>query len=283
VRCNFVVRTYILPCAGYDRPGGRVTRAVAEKLLEEFDDAVIGSMGALFKERPGEMRDYRTSNVICLDGCGIKCSSELALDRGRNDLTVLSVPDLVGSVEEFEEKVKQMVDVATSELNKRTQRTSSTVSEKPSREIEYLEEKFDKFTLRVAKGLKYSDNDFWVWDDGNHVRIGASDLLQQMISDVYFVDLVEPGTHVDMFDDVGAMESTKIMIEIIVPLSGTIVESNRALEDSPELINESPYDRGWLYRIEPDDIDELELLRNASDYMVYALAKAKEEIGKKVE
>lgn len=277
------MRKYIIPCAGYDRPGGKVSRAVAEKLAEDREDVVIGSMGALFKERPGEMRDYRTSEIICLDGCGTKCSSELALARGRDDIAVLSVPDIVGSVEDFDEKVKQMVDAVTSELNKRTPKTSSTVVKEPTREIAYLEEKFDKFTLRVAEGLKYSDNDFWVWDEGDYVRVGVSDFLQQMMSDVYFVELVEPGTHVDIFDDAGAMESTKIMVEIIVPLSGTIIESNSTLEDSPEFINESPYDRGWLYRIRPDDIDELELLRDASDYMVHALTKAKEEIGKKVE
>ncbi|MGY5853543.1 MAG: putative zinc-binding protein [Candidatus Thorarchaeota archaeon] len=277
------MRKYIIPCAGYDRPGGKVSRAVAEKLAEDREDVVIGSMGALFKERPGEMRDYRTSEIICLDGCGTKCSSELALTRGRDDIAVLSVPDIVGSVEDFDEKVKQMVDVVTSELNKRTPKTSSTVVKEPTREIAYLEEKFDKFTLRVAEGLKYSDNDFWVWDEGDYVRVGVSDFLQQMMSDVYFVELVEPGTHVDIFDDAGAMESTKIMVEIIVPLSGTIIESNSTLEDSPEFINESPYDRGWLYRIRPDDIDELELLRDASDYMAHALTKAKEEIGKKVE
>ena len=135
----------------------------------------------------------------------------------------------------------------------------------------------------MARGLKYSDNDFWVRVEGEHVRIGASDFLQQMLSDVYYVELVEPGTHVDMFDDAGGMESTKILVEIIVPVSGTIVESNTSLEDNPEFINQSPYDEGWLYLIKPDDVDELDLLRGGVDYMTYALAKAKREIGTKVE
>jgi glycine cleavage system H protein len=103
------------------------------------------------------------------------------------------------------------------------------------------------------------------------------------MSDVYFVELAEPGTHVEMFDDAGAMESIKILVEIIVPLSGTIVEANGLLEDSPEFVNESPYDQGWLYLIEPDDLTELELLRDAGDYMSRALVEAKKEIGKKVE
>jgi len=278
-----MVRKYILPCAGYDRPGGSVSRAVVEKLAEARDDVVIGSMGALFRERPGEMRDFRISDVFCLDGCGTNCASELVRASGREDATILSIPEIVGSVEDFEEKVKQLFEVVTRELDKSTPKASSSATAEFSREIKYIEEKFDKFTLRVAESFKYSDNDFWVGIENDNVRVGASDFLQQMMSDVYFVELAEPGTHVDMFDDVGAMESTKILVEIIVPVSGTIVEANTSLEDSPELINESPYDRGWLYLIQPDDIDELELLRDAEGYMTHALAKAKEEIGKKVE
>jgi len=57
-----VGRKYVLPCAGYDRPGGNVSRAAAEELARFREDVIIGSMGALYKERPGEMRDFRTSD-----------------------------------------------------------------------------------------------------------------------------------------------------------------------------------------------------------------------------
>ncbi len=278
-----MTRKYIIPCAGYDRPGGEVTRAVVERLVKNHDDVVIGSMGALFAERPGEMRDYRTSEIICLDGCGTNCASEIALARGREDIVVISIPETVGSTESFEEKVRLAIEAIEEKFEELATEEPEPDPEKPLQEIEYLEENFDKFTLKVAEGFKYSDNDFWVRIEGEHARIGASDFLQQMMSDVYFVELAEPGTHVEMFDDAGAMESTKILVEIIVPLSGTIVEANTVLEDSPELINESPYDRGWLYLVEPDDLDELELLAEASDYMARALKKAEEEIGKKVE
>jgi len=278
-----VVRKYILPCAGYDRPGGKVTRDVAEQISKNHDDVIIGSMGALFSERPGEMRDFRTSEVYCLDGCGTNCASDLALARGRDDITSLSIPDIAGSVKDFDEKVDLVIEKLETEMNKESSKVSITAAVDSLRAIEFIEEKFDKFTLKVAKGLKYSDNDFWVRVEETHVRIGASDFFQQMTSDVYYVDLAASGTHVEMFDDAGAMESTKILAEIIVPVSGTIVESNTSLEDSPELINESPYDRGWLYLIQPDDISELELLRDASDYMAHVLEKAKKEVGKKVQ
>ncbi len=281
-----MTRAYILPCAGYDRPGGEVSRAAAERLAKAHPDIEIGSVGALFRERPGEMRNFRTSAIISLDGCGTNCASELAKARGRDDVIEISIPDVAGSAKDFEEKVSQVIHAVEEELEKLSRTTGSgrsEVSEPTSFDLEFLEETFDKFTLRVAKGLKYSDNDFWVRVEGENVRVGASDFLQQMMSDVYYVELVEPGTHVSMFDDAGAMESTKILVEIIVPVSGTIIESNKTLEDSPELVNESPYERGWLYLIRPDDLSELELLRDASDYMEYALDKGRKEIGKKVE
>ncbi|MHA1780061.1 MAG: glycine cleavage system protein H [Candidatus Thorarchaeota archaeon] len=281
-----MTRTYILPCAGYDRPGGKISRAAAEKISSDHNDVVIGSMGALFKERPGEMRDYRTSVVLCLDGCGTNCASELARSRGRDDIVSVSIPDAVGSIEDFDETIQQLVRVVDDELirlERNDHKGSPNINEGQSHPIEYLEEKFDKFTIRVAKGMKYSDNDFWVRVEGENVRIGVSDFLQQMMSDVYYVELAGVGTHVAMFDDAGMMESTKVLVEIIVPVSGTIIESNVSLEDSPEKINESPYDKGWLYLLRPDDLTELELLRDAADYLAYVLAKGKEEIGKKVD
>ncbi|MFW9909724.1 MAG: glycine cleavage system protein H [Candidatus Thorarchaeota archaeon] len=275
-------RKYILPCAGYDRPGGELSRVLAECIVKTSNDVVIGSMGALFSERPGEMRDYRTSEIICLNGCSTNCASELARQRGKNDLTIISIPEISDPLDGFEEKVKRLVETVEEIMERMSSKATTEITVDSLSAFEYFEEKFDKFVLRVAKNHKYSDNDFWVRVEGESVRIGASDFLQQMMSDVYFVDLAEPGTHVDMFDDAGAMESTKILVEIIVPVSGTIVESNESLVDSPELINESPYDRGWLYLLKPDDLDELELLRDSQDYMTYALDKARAEIGKKV-
>ena len=278
-----MTQKYIIPCAGYDRPGGKITRAVSERLMKNHDDVIIGSIGALFTERPGEIRDYRTSQIICLNGCGTNCASEIALARGREDVVVISIPETVRSAESFEEKIKLAVEAVEDKFEKVTAEEPKIAPEEPSREIEYLEEKIDKFTIQVAKGFKYSDNDFWVHVEGEHARIGVSDFLQQKMSDVYFVELAEPGTHVEMFDDAGVIESMKILLEIIVPLSGTIVEVNESLEDKPELVNENPYDQGWLYLMEPDDLTDLELLRDAADYMSHVLVEAKEVIGKKVE
>ncbi len=277
------MRKYVLPCAGYDRPGGEVSRIVAERLAEDSDHLVIGSMGALFNERPGEIRDFRASDVYCLDGCAVNCASNLACARGRNDIVSFSIPEISGGTEGLEDRAKQVIDAVRRELSESALKTSSSRSKRAQSEAEYLDASFDKFTLRIAKGLKYSDNDFWVRVEDSNVRIGATDFLQQMMSDVFYVELAEPGTHVDIFEEAGSMESTKTLVEIIVPVAGTIVESNVSLGDTPELVNESPYDNGWLYLMRPDSIDELELLKDAEDYQSYALERAKKEIGKKVE
>jgi glycine cleavage system H protein len=254
----------------------------AERLASEHDDVTIGSMGALFTQRPGEMRELRSSQVVCIDGCATKCASSLADARGIKDASVISTPEVSSTTGNEDEKVQSVVNAVRNVfLHADVGDVSAQIPEEEAGS-EFLQEAFDKFTLRVKKGLRYSDNDFWAKVENGFVRIGVSDFLQQMMSDVYYIRLVEVGTRVQMFDEAGAMESTKTLLEIIVPVSGTIVERNIMLEDSPELVNEDPYERGWLYVVTPDDTTELELLKDASEYMTYALSKAKKEIGNKV-
>lgn len=276
------VHKYVLPCAGYDRPGGMISRLAAEKLASQYDEVTIGSIGALFTQRPGEMRELRSSQVVCIDGCATRCASALADARGVKDASVISISEVSSTTGNEDEKVQSVVNAVRNVF------LPADAGEVPARVpeedagSEFLQEAFDKFTLRVKRGLRYSDNDFWAKVENGVVRVGVSDFLQQMMSDVYYVRLTEVGTRVQMFDEAGAMESTKTLLEIIIPVSGTIVERNSKLEDSPELINEDPYGRGWLYVVSPDDISELELLKHASEYMTHALSKAKKEIGEKV-
>ena len=68
---------YVLPCAGYDRPGGTISRLVADHLLSVDSSINIGSIGALSSERPGEIKDLRSSHVVCIDGCSVKCASKM--------------------------------------------------------------------------------------------------------------------------------------------------------------------------------------------------------------
>ena len=273
---------YVLPCAGYDRPGGKVSRLVIDILQSSDSSIIVGSIGALASERPGEIKDLRSSNVICIDGCSVQCATKMVgkhSTREFESIEVSAIADLEDS--DANEKARTVADMI---LQLRTPESASITKtiDKEQSEIEYLTEMIDKFILRVKKVLFYSDNDFWVQKEDDLVRIGLSDLLQQMVSDVYFVDLADIGTHVEFGDELGSFESTKIAMEVITPLSGTVVEKNTILEDSPELVNEDPYGKGWLYVIRPDDISELDLLKTANEYLTYGVEKAKHELGKKV-
>ena len=273
---------YVLPCAGYDRPGGRISRLVADNLLSVDSSINIGSIGALSSERPGELKDLRSSDIVCIDGCSVQCASKLVEKnhtRGFESIEVSAIPDFEKL--ETNEKVTTITSMIFQLWN--VEPTSIVkIAEGDGPKDDYLTEMIDKFILRVKKGLLYSDNDFWVQREVDLVRIGLSDLLQQMVSDVYFVELAEIGTRVEFGDELGSFESTKIAMEIISPISGTVIEKNKALEDNPELVNEDPYEKGWLYVIHPDDSSEMNLLKTADEYLIYGVEKAKHELGKKV-
>ncbi|NWF95927.1 MAG: glycine cleavage system protein GcvH [Candidatus Thorarchaeota archaeon] len=275
-------KTYILPCAGYDRPGGKVTRDVAELLLKSKHPHVVGSVAALVNERPGEVKDFSSSSVICLDGCSMRCASKIAEARGARAIQSIEVSEVAAPDEDDNRRAQRVLEMLETLLEGLMSESKHSVSlgAVADRE-EFLTEKVDKFTLRVKSGLYYSDNDFWVAVENGRVRVGASDLLQQSVSDIYYVELAELGHRFTLGDDIGRLESTKTMIEIIAPISGEIIERNDQLESSPELINESPYDKGWLYILRPEDMSELELLKDAHEYIQHASQKAKHELGKR--
>jgi glycine cleavage system H protein len=276
-------KKYVLPCAGYDRPGGTVSRFVVDLLQSMDSSIVIGSIGALSAKRPGEVKYVRSSNVICIDGCSMKCASKMIENQGPREFESVEVTQIPESDESIDEKAKAVVDIILKLWNTKPSESMKIVeTETIEPEDEYLTEMIDKFILKVKRRLFYSDNDFWVEKEGELMRIGATDLLQQMVSDIYFIDLVDDGTQVGFGDELGSFESTKIAMEIISPLTGTVVERNIELENSPELINEDPYGKGWLYVIRPDDISELDLLKTANEYLFYGVEKAKHELGKKV-
>ncbi|MEM2143657.1 MAG: putative zinc-binding protein, partial [Candidatus Thorarchaeota archaeon] len=239
-----VNRVYILPCCGFDRPGGHFTRKAAEKLYASSDAIVIGSIAALVNARAGELKDFRSSPVICIDGCGMRCASKIADSRGAHTLHSIELGELSESELPDSDKVQTVVEQVRSRLGGLLEPTTpmGRVSALQEENGQFLVQKIDKFTLRVKEGLRYSDNDFWVSLEGDKVRIGATDLLQQSLSDIYYVELVEAGREVSLGDDIGVLESTKTMVEIISPVSGVIVERNDQLRERPELVNESPYD-----------------------------------------
>lgn len=122
---------------------------------------------------------------------------------------------------------------------------------------DFLETTFDKFTFRVAKDRLYCSDGLWVfWVQecpNNRVRIGMTDFLQQRSGDAAFVTVKPVGTELNAGDDFASLETVKVDVSLPSPLSGRIVAINEELEMSPELVNQSPYDKGWMAEIEAVD------------------------------
>lgn len=120
----------------------------------------------------------------------------------------------------------------------------------------------------MDKTLKFTDSHEWVRDNGDGtVTIGISEHAQQMLGDVVFVDLPEVENSLEAGDSFSLVESVKAASDIYAPVSGEIVEVNEELEDSPELINEEPYDGGWIAKVKLSDPTELENLKDAEEYL----------------
>ncbi len=141
----------------------------------------------------------------------------------------------------------------------------------------YLEFSIDKFNFQTATDRYYNDEGVWAKLENNRVRIGISDFLQQRSGDVAFVELKPVGTQVAFRDEIAVIETIKVNISLSSPITGKVIELNSAMATSPEIINEDPYQAGWLMVIEPSAWeDDRRRLLAAQDYY----DKIKEEAGR---
>lgn len=114
--------------------------------------------------------------------------------------------------------------------------------------------------------LKYTSSHEWIEVEGDIATIGISDHAQELLGDLVFVELPEVDDDINMGDAMAVVESVKAASDVYAPVSGTIVEVNSDLEDSPELINESAFSAGWICKIKMSDAGELENLMDADAY-----------------
>jgi len=118
----------------------------------------------------------------------------------------------------------------------------------------------------VRDGLKYTQSHEWIKITNSTATIGITDHAQTELTDIVYVDLPEIGKEFSKGDELLVVESVKSVSEIYAPLSGKIIKVNQQLEDSPETINTSPYDDGWLVEIEITNKEEIEALLDAEAY-----------------
>ncbi|EGR5063386.1 MULTISPECIES: glycine cleavage system protein GcvH [Vibrio] len=120
----------------------------------------------------------------------------------------------------------------------------------------------------MDKTLKFTESHEWVRDNGDGtVTIGISEHAQEMLGDVVFVELPETDAEIDAGDSFSLVESVKAASDIYAPVTGVVIEVNEDLQNSPELINEEPYDGGWIVKVKMSDPDELKDLKDAEEYL----------------
>ena len=120
--------------------------------------------------------------------------------------------------------------------------------------------------MDVKENLKYTKDHEWVSIDGNIATVGITDFAQSELGDIVYVE-VETLDDTLMKDEVfGTVEAVKTVSDLFLPMSGKIVEFNESLSDNPESINESPYEQGWIIKVEISNPDEINELLNSNDY-----------------
>ena len=114
--------------------------------------------------------------------------------------------------------------------------------------------------------LKYASTHEWVKIVGDLVVTGISDHAQDALGDLVYVEMPEVGSQITAGAQAGVVESVKTASDIHAPVSGTVVEINSALEDDPDFINEDPYGKGWIYKIRPDNMQDVDTLLSNTVY-----------------
>ncbi|WNC14037.1 glycine cleavage system protein GcvH [Brevibacillus brevis] len=120
--------------------------------------------------------------------------------------------------------------------------------------------------MEFPKDLRYSEEHEWVRVEGNKAYIGITAFAQSELGDIVFVELPEVGATIKQDEPFGSVESVKTVSELYAPVTGKVVEVNGELEDAPELVNSSPYEKAWMIAVELTDAAELDKLLPADKY-----------------
>ncbi len=123
--------------------------------------------------------------------------------------------------------------------------------------------------MEIPKDLLYSENHEWILVEGDEAIIGITDYAQEEMGDVVFIELPGVGDEFEQFDPFGVVESVKAVSDVYLPAGGKIIAINEDLLDQPELVNEEPYEGGWLVRIKMTDKEELDTLMNHKEYVLF--------------
>ncbi len=120
--------------------------------------------------------------------------------------------------------------------------------------------------MNIPSNLKYSKDHEWVLVEGNIAIVGITDFAQDQLGDIVFVDIQTEGEEVAKDENFGAIEAVKTVADALMPVSGKVIEVNPELEGAPESVNQDPYGKGWMIKVEMSDPSELDTLMDAAQY-----------------
>ena len=120
--------------------------------------------------------------------------------------------------------------------------------------------------MNVPENLKYTKDHEWVRVEGDIAVVGITDFAQGELGDIVYVEIETEGETLDQEEVFGSVEAVKTVSDLFMPISGEVVEFNSELENSPELINSDPFGKGWIVKIKPSDVSELDTLMDVATY-----------------
>ncbi len=120
--------------------------------------------------------------------------------------------------------------------------------------------------MNFPKELKYTKDHEWVKVEGDHVIIGITDFAQSELGDIVYVDVDSLDDTVEVNEVFGSVEAVKTVSDLFMPITGEVVAFNEDLEDEPEVVNNDPYGKGWMIKVKPNNISDVDDLLNAEDY-----------------
>ncbi|MHB8896898.1 MAG: putative zinc-binding protein [Candidatus Geothermincolia bacterium] len=280
-------RIVVLPCSGLDKEAGSASRELALLLAENGASVVCP---VLYQRSPGRYeQELGSGPLTVIDGCKTGCAGKLAAERGLKIARKLTVTEAAkehgvkpGTDPRLGQPLRDLLPSLAEAVLAAGPPQASVSSETNvsfGGPVDYREFSVDKFIFRVpASGFYFNENDCWGRVAGTRARVGVSDYVQQSASDMVFFEPPAIGSEVNIFDEVGSLETTKTALDIISPVSGTVVAVNREVVEAPELINQDPYERGWAVEIETSDFaGDRELLMDSPAYFDYLKLKTEKE------
>ena len=267
----------VLPCNGLDKCAGCVSKEIALMLSENTDSEIICPI--LYR-----VADARYSKIaqdkplLVIDGCATRCASKLAAEKNLKIAQKINITEeakanniVLGNGLRISENELKLAKIIVEQLTVEQQTSAGSENSIDfPKSLTYEVYKKDKFVFRLPKeeGFFYNENDVWVYAVGNKARIGVTDFVQKSLSDIMFFTPPAIGSEIEQFEEAGSVESGKAVFEIISPVGGTITAVNEKLLEAPELINQNPYEQGWIAEMELSDFEsDKDLLHDFDGYL----------------